>query len=237
MTAPLRHIIGCSSGITSEPEKPSFLPYILEVCGKARPNLLYIPTASGDAEGNIVGFYEMAARTECRPSYLSILRQHKDMQQRVEAADIIYVGGGNTRNLIALWRAAGLDVLLRAAWERGVVLCGQSAGFICWFDNAQTTSSGEPGPVECLGFLPGSCSTHYDSNPARRPHLHASVAEGLISPGYALADHTGLHFVGTELHSAYTCEEGRVSYRVDRDESGAAAETELKLTILQPNCF
>ncbi|HSI84840.1 MAG: Type 1 glutamine amidotransferase-like domain-containing protein [Candidatus Methylacidiphilales bacterium] len=232
--ATLRQIIGFSSGFTSEEGRPSFLPYVTQACGKENPRILFIPTACGDADSAIVGFYETAARVICRPNYLSIVRQHRDMAERVEKADIIYVGGGNTRNLIALWRASGLDSLLREAWERGTVLCGQSAGAICWFDDAQTTSTGEPGPVQCLGFLAGSCSTHYDSNPARRPHLHAAVSGGIISAGFALADNTGLHFHGTRLHAAIKCEDNRTSYRVDRNAEGIAIETEIPLTLIDP---
>jgi peptidase E len=232
MTKILRQIIPLGCGFTTEPGKPSFVPYIFSACGTSNPRILFLPTASADSEGSIAGFYEMMARVECRPSYLSLFRQPLDMAERIASADIIYVGGGNTRNLIALWKAAGLDILLREAWERGTVLCGQSAGGICWFDDAQTTSTGEPGPVKCLGFLSGSCSTHYDSNAARRPHLQKSVAEGTISPGYALDDNAGLHFHGTELHATLVLEPHRKVFRVTRNPDGTATETEIPATLI-----
>jgi len=230
----LRQIIPLGCGFTTEPDKPSFVPYVFAACGKPNPRVLFLPTASADSESSIAGFYEMMARVECRPSYLALYRQPKDMVERIEKADIIYVGGGNTRNLIALWKAAGLDVLFRAAWERGTVLTGQSAGGICWFDDAQTTSTGEPGPVKCLGFLPGSCSTHYDSNAARRPHLQKAVADGIISPGYALDDNAGLHFHGTRLHAALALEPHRKVYRVERTAEGAYRETEVPAQLVGP---
>jgi len=232
MSQILRQIIPIGCGFTTEPGKPSFIPYIFSACGKPNPRILFLPTAAADSEGSIASFYETMARVECRPNYLSLFRQPKDMVERIEMADIIYVGGGNTRNLIALWKAAALDILFRAAWERGTVLCGQSAGGICWFDDAQTTSTGEPGPVKCLGFLPGSCSTHYDSNAARRPHLQGAVAAGTISPGYALDDNAGLHFHGTELHAAMVLEPNRKVFRLNRDPDGTSTEIEIPTQLL-----
>lgn len=234
MTDPLRQIIGLSSGFNYEPGQPSFLPYLLAATGKENPRILFLPTASADSDSSIVGFYENALRLPCRPSYLSLFRQPRDMAARVAEADIIYVNGGNTRNLIALWRASGLDVLLREAWERGAILAGVSAGAICWFDDAQTTSTGAPGPVSCLGFLPGSCSTHYDSNKDRPPHLRRAVAEGTISPGYALSDNTGLHFHGTQLHAVLACEAGRKVFRLDRNPDGTSTEIELPTRLVGP---
>ncbi len=234
MSAPLRQIISISSGFNYEPGQPSFLPYMLAATGKENPSILFIPTATADSDGSIVSFYENSLRLDCRPSYLSLFRQPKDMANLVASADIIYVNGGNTRNMLALWRASGLDVLLLKAWENGTVLSGMSAGGICWFEDAQTTSGGQPGPISCLGFLSGSCSTHFDSNKDRPPHLRQAIGEGSISPGYALSDNTGLHFHGTELHAAIACEAGRKVYQFAQNPDGTVAETELQTQLVGP---
>lgn len=221
-----------SSGFNYEPGQPSFLPYLLAAATKENPRILFLPTAGADSDSSIVSFYENTVRLTCRPSYLSLFRQPRDMAARVEEADIIYVGGGNTRNLVAIWRAAGLDVLLREAWERGTVLAGVSAGAICWFENAQTTSTGQPGPVSGLGFLSGSCSSHYDANKERSPHLRQAIADGSISPGYALSDQTGLHFHGTALHAAIACEPGRKVFALGRNPDGTVSESEVPTRLI-----
>jgi dipeptidase E len=144
----------------------------------------------------------------------------------------VIVGGGNTRKLIALWRAAGLDLLLRDAGLRGTVLCGQSAGGVCWFECAQTTSTGRLGTVECLGFLPGSCAGHYDNVAERRPHFHPCLAEGTLLSGYGLSNDTGLEFRGTILHEAIACRPEARAYRVDKGTGGSVLETPLTTRVV-----
>ncbi len=218
-------------GFTTEPGKPTFFPYVLQACGKEQPAMLFLGTATGDAEKHILNFYVNVNRIGGRPDHISLWGQPPDMQARVEAADIICVGGGNTRNMIALWHAAGLDELLRRAWERGTVLCGQSAGAICWFQNAQTKSSGEFGRVECLGFLEGGCAAHYDNVPERRPHLHEMIMAGMISPGYGISNDTALHFKGTGLHAVLASQEESYAYRIDRVD-GEIVEERLEARLL-----
>ena len=113
--------------------------------------------------------------------------------------DVLYVGGGSLLNLLAVWRAHGADTLLREAWEQGIVLCGISAGSMCWFEAGLTTSFGEPRPVRALGFLRGSNSVHHDSERERRPCYHQAIRSESVPPGYAVDDGAGLLFAGTDL--------------------------------------
>ena len=117
------------------------------------------------------------------------------------AHDVIFVGGGNTANLLAVWRAHGFDAILREAWESGVLLCGWSAGMICWFEACVTDSFGPrlTGMRDGLGFLAGSACPHYDGEVLRRPVYERLVREGFPA-GIALDDAAGAHFVGTDLH-------------------------------------
>jgi dipeptidase E len=140
--------------------------------------------------------------------------------------DVLYVGGGSMLNLLAVWRAHGVDAILREAWERGIVLCGLSAGSMCWFEAGVTTSLGHPRPVRGLGLLPGSNSVHYDSEPARRPCFHEAIRTEAVPPGWAVDDGAGLLFAGRELIEAVSARAGAGAYWVEETQ-GEAVETPL----------
>jgi peptidase E len=151
----------------------------------------------------------------------------------VSECDVIYVGGGNTRNMLAIWGACGLDALLRRAWESGTVLCGISAGAICWFEQGHTDSAGSLGAMTCLGFLPGSCCPHYDGEPGRQPSYHALIQQGALSAGYALDEGAALHFIGESVAHIVTSRPAARAFYV-RSESGTAIEEPLQTRFLQP---
>jgi len=149
------------------------------------------------------------------------------------AQDVIYVGGGNTANMVAIWRLHGVDVILREAWERGVVLAGLSAGGLCWFEQGSTDSFG-PGLAALdglLGFLPGAFCPHYDGEAMRRPRLHELIASGSLGPTYACDDGAAVVFHGTKLHEAIAEREGATAYRVER-LGGTVRETALPTRLL-----
>ncbi|HKV86210.1 MAG TPA: peptidase E, partial [Ktedonobacterales bacterium] len=199
-----RHIIalgGC--GLAPEPQNLLLYRYILGHARSERPSVLYVPTASGEAQPNIVQFYATFTQLSCQPAHLSLFTlPSADLRGFVLGQDVVYVGGGNTKSMLALWREWGLDSILREAWEGGTVLAGVSAGAICWFQEGITDSVPGPlTPLNCLGYVKGSCCPHYDSELARRPTYSRMVAEGRLSAGYAADDLAGLHFVGDELAS------------------------------------
>ena len=142
---------------------------------------------------------------DCRPSHLSLFTRTPDLREWVFGRDAIFVGGGNTRSLLGVWREWGLDEVLRDAWEAGIVLSGVSAGAICWFEQGSTDSWADRlRPLDCLGFLPGSCCPHYDAEPERRPALRRMLCAGEIAPGIALDNDAAAHYVGTELRRVVT---------------------------------
>jgi len=147
-----------------------------------------------------------------------------DMRAHLLAQDVIWVSGGSTANLLALWRLHGLDVILRECWESGVVLKGVSAGSLCWHIGGTTDSFGLPlQPVtDGLAFLPYSNSPHHDAEAERRPLIHRLVADGTLPDGYATENGTGLVFFGTELQEAFTEIEGKTAYSITRTGSGAS---------------
>ena len=184
-----------------EPDNLALDRYILAQVDNPRPKVCFIPTASGDAESYIFRFYDSFSQLECQPSYLSLFRlPQADLEDFFLDKDILYVGGGNTRSMLTLWREWGLDVVLQKAYQAGVVLAGISAGANCWFEACLTDSM--PGRISVLpglGFLAGSFCPHFDSNPERRPAYHRFLLEGQIKPGYAADDSAAVHFVDDQL--------------------------------------
>jgi len=160
-------------GMALPPELDNLLlvEYFLAQTRRRRPKVLYIGTATGDSETGKLRFYAGFSRFDCKPSHLPLFaRTPRDLESLILDQDAIFVGGGNTRSMLAVWRDWGLDRYLRIAWEHGVVLGGGSAGSICWFDYGVTDSVAGPlTALPCLGFLPGSNCPHYDSERERRP--------------------------------------------------------------------
>jgi dipeptidase E len=198
---------------------------VLELAG---PRVCFVPTASEYPDKVTVSFYEsFAARAE--PSHVVFNPWPRtDLREHVLVQDAIYVSGGNTANALATWRVHGFDAVLREAWENGALLCGWSAGMICWFDAGVTDSFGPQleGMRDGLGLLPGSACPHYDGEGQRRPVYRQLVADG-FPPGYAADDDAALHFVGTELHEVVATRAGATAYRVE-----AGSETPLDARIL-----
>ena len=216
-------------GFSMEPDNLALDRYVLGLVDWPRPRICFVPTASGDARGYIDNFYAAFSTLPCAPSHLSLFDPPTtDLRSFVFEHDVLYVGGGSTRNLLALWREWGLDCILREAWESGKVLAGLSAGAICWFEEGVSDSvvPGRLEPLRCLGFLLGSNCPHYDGEPERRPAYHRLVATGLIGDGYAADDGVALHFVGDRLERLVSSRPAARVYRVER-QGETVAETPL----------
>jgi peptidase E len=176
--------------------------HLLALTGVERPRVCFLPTASGDADHYVVRFYRAFPATRCEPSHISLFRRETgvgDPRAHLLAQDLVYVGGGSLVSLLGTWRAHGIDTALRDAWQAGVVMCGGSAGSLCWFAEAVSSfHEGPPRRLEGLGFLPWSNAVHYCDEPGRRSAFCEAVTEGM-APGYGAGDAAALHFVGTEL--------------------------------------
>jgi dipeptidase E len=197
--------------------------FILDLVNKTRPKVCFVPTASGDSQEYLQRFYASFAKLPATATHLPLFRLAvTDLRSYLLAQDIVYVGGGNTRNMLVLWREWGLDIILREAWEKGTILCGISAGSICWFEQGLSDSlaAGELRPLICLGFLQGSNCSHYDGEPLRRPYYQRFVSEGSMIGGYAADDWVGLHFVGSKLHQVVSPKPDANAYKVSRTGAG-----------------
>ena len=208
--------------------------YVLGLTGKERPRVACIPTATGDAAEALVAFYNRIPGDRAERSHLALFnRTITDIRAYLLAQDVIWVGGGNTANMLAVWRVHGVDDALRAAWEAGVVLTGGSAGSLCWFECGTTDSFNlhQLAPLhDGLGFLPGSHCPHYDGEAQRRPLYQRLVSEGFPA-GYAADDDAAMLFAGTELREVVTARPEASAYRVERID-GAACETRLDARLL-----
>ena len=207
--------------------------YVLDATGKASPRVCFVPTASGDDRSYIVRFYQAYARFGIDLDVLRFFaRTPDDLRAYLFAFDVVHIGGGNTRSMLAVWRHWGFDTILREAWERGIVLTGSSAGSICWFDAGVTDSlASELTTMSALGFLSGSNCPHYDGEAERRPAYQRMVATQALVPGLACDDGAGVHFLGDTLHEAIAARPNARAYRVERDGS-IARETPLAMRTL-----
>jgi peptidase E len=208
---------------------------------RPQPRVCFVPTASGDAATYLVKFYRAFSRLSCIPSDLTFfgspaLPRNPSATDQLRAfaleQDVIYVGGGNTANMLATWRVHGFDAVLREAWESGVVLSGVSAGAICWFESGITDSFGPHLAAlrDGLGFLPGSACPHYDGESERRPAYQRFVGDGL-APGLAADDGVALRFAGTTLTEVVASRSGAHAYRVDKVDGGII-ETKIDARLL-----
>jgi peptidase E len=225
-------------GFSMEKEGSLLDDYVVELTGRHRPRVCFLPTASGDADHYVVRFYRRFAAT-CEASHVSLFRRDQgtgvedDLASHLLAQDLIYVGGGNVVSMLGAWRAHGLDAILRRAWRRGAVLCGPSAGSLCWFDEALSAFHGGPRAIRGLGLLPYSNCVHYDAEPGRRAEYHRLVAGGM-RPGYAVDDGVALHFRGTVLERAVSSRPCGGAYRVELGRRGKRViETPLEVTPLE----
>jgi dipeptidase E len=212
-----RHIVGLGGGGDTPEQTDRLYEYILGLTGKDRPRVLFIPTAAADDAPYTVWFYERFAR-RAEASHLSTFPwPPENLRDVILEQDVISVSGGNTANMLAIWKVHGIDTLLREAWENGVVLCGASAGMICWFEAGVTDSFGpQLEGMECLGFLAGSACPHYDGEELRRPRYRELIESG-FPEGTAADDGVGVHYVGTEIAEIVTCRPGAAAFQVSRN--------------------
>ncbi len=213
----MRQIVAIGGGgFSMEPENLALDRYILGLVDKPKPKVCFIPTASADSNDYSDRFHLAYQSLGCETSYLSLFWPHRlDFDEYMLEQDVIYVGGGNTRNLLVLWRDWGLDVAIRKAYENGTVLAGVSAGANCWFEEFSTDSMGPLAPWKGLGWLKGSFCPHFDGEAERRPSLKRMLENGEIGPGLASEDRTATHFIDEKLHKCITSNEGSQVFRVD----------------------
>jgi peptidase E len=228
----LRQIVVLGGGgFSMEPDNPALDDYILRLARKRRPKVCFIPTAAGDS-ADYISRFRRAFAEKARPSFLSLFKRSiADVPALLCAQDIIYVSGGNTANLLAVWRLHGVDQALQLAWRRGVILCGVSAGMNCWFEGCVTDSFGPLAPLrDGLGFLPGSACPHYDGEKKRRRAFRQFIAAGLPG-GFACDDGAAIHFINRKILRCVSSRPDAQAYEVKRVK-GKIIESPLPMQFL-----
>jgi dipeptidase E len=202
---------------------------IVELADSQRPRICLLPTASGDPDDQIARFRRAFAERDCAPQVISLFRLGEnpiDLRAELLGQDVIYAGGGSMVNLVAVWRAHGLDEILRECWREGILICGQSAGAMIWFQAGITSSQGEPALAAGLGLLPGSACVHYLTEPVRRRRFLRAIGSGELQSGLGLEDQTGALFEDTELAETISARDGAEVWEATLDGAGVI-ETEL----------
>jgi peptidase E len=200
----------------------TFIKYMAELTGKPRPKLCFLPTATGDSPSSIIAWFRNCAplnvEASVQESFIASPRQTRSWEEVFLSVDGIVVSGGNTLNQQAIWKAQGIDAVLREAWNRGIVLGGASAGSLCWFEEGTTDSRPkELTIVQCLGFLQGSHCPHYDREPERRPLYQRLIATGAMKPGYACDNDAGIFFAGSDVKRVVATRADAKVYYVSRE--------------------
>lgn len=214
-----------------------FVKEIIKLTGKEKPRICYLPTASGDSEQGIIRWYELVSDLSVEPHVQKVWISSYNMKESFEevllSMDAIMVGGGNTLNMMAIWKAQGIDVVLRKVLEKGIVLSGGSAGSLCWFVNGTTDSRPkELSVVEGLGFLPFSHSPHYHSEEYRQPLYHKNIENGIFKAGYAMDDFSGIIFKNGKSFKVVSLGEEYNCFFVSL-QNGKVVEEKLKAEILK----
>ena len=185
--------------------------------------MCFISTPSGDSVEHIEKFYAAFEPLGCEPAHLAFFRKPfraslplANFAEPLLSQDAIFVGGGNTKSALAVWREWGLDRCLAEAWRRGILLAGMSAGAMCWFEQGLTDSYWGAGlkPLQCLGLLPGGCCVHYSSEPNRRVRLHEEVIAGVSGPRVAIDDGAAILYLNKNVQEVVSWRPGATAYRV-----------------------
>jgi len=211
-------------GFSMEPENPALDVYVLEAAAVATPKVCFLPHATSDEARYCLSFYNAFSRYNCRPTTMSLFDTPpmKDMESFLHEQNVIYVGGGNTKSLLAVWREWEFDRILRSCYEHGVVLAGVSAGANCWFESYITDSASTElsALTNGLGLLPGTFCPHYDGEEQRRPTFHRLIANGTVPDGIACDDSAAAHFLDGELHRVVASRPYAQAFHLRRTPSG-----------------
>ena len=203
-------------GFGRDPGKGIIENYILEQAKIKKPNICFIPTATGDNEEYKKNYYSTFSKLDSNPTHLDFFKRTPDLKKLIEDQDVIFVGGGNTKSMLAVWKDWGLDIYLKEAYERGVVMSGVSAGAMCWFEKGITDSwSNDLRIMDCLGFVKGNCCPHYDEEPERKPTVANFLSEQLLDSCLVMEGESALHIKNGKVYASIAFRKGKRSYLVN----------------------
>ena len=215
-------------GFGRNPKNLDIESYIIDNARVSRPKICFIPTATGEDKSYIVNFYKAFSKLHCIPSHLEFFARTPDLRNLILDQDIVFVGGGNTKSMLAVWNEWGLPNLLKQAYINGAVLAGVSAGAICWFNRGVTDSWANSLKImDCLGFVDGNCCPHYDEEEERRPSVHKFLKNGKLEQCYAIEGGCAIHCVDDEIQNAVSFAPNKKAFFITT-HNGVITEKELK---------
>ena len=215
-----RNIIAIGGGgFGRNPGEGIIEEYILKQTRKKKPNICFIPTATGDHDSYKVNYYETFSNLNCNPTHLDLFKRTPDLEKLIAQQDVIFVGGGNTKSMLAVWKDWRLDKILKKAYQSGVVMSGVSAGAICWFQNGITDSwSSGLKVMSCLKFVKGTCCPHYDEEPERKPTVKKLLVAKKHKNIYAIDGGAALHIKNESIFKSISFKLNKNAYEVSIDQ-------------------
>ena len=213
-----RHIVAIGGGgFGRNPNNPIIEEYILNLSSTKNPTITFFPTASAENSDYIVNFYTAFSKLNCNAQHISLFKKTPDLKSIIEESDVIYIGGGNTKSMLAVFREWGLDKILINAYQSGKILAGVSAGAICWFNQGITDSWAHGLRVmDCMNVLEGCCCPHYDGEKNRRPSVMKFIEQNIIPSCLAIEDGSAVHYKDNKLHTAISFYEDKHTYHVSK---------------------
>ncbi len=194
--------------------------YIVSLCDKERPKICFIPTASGDNDSYKLNFYRAFGKLNCLTTHLDFFSRTCDLEEHVLNQDIIYVGGGNTKSMLAVWRDWKLDLVLKKAYNSGIIMSGVSAGAICWFEKGITDSySKSLEIINCLGFLKGIACPHFDEESEREPYVKKLLTEAKIKSCICIEGCSALHVFGENEFKVVNFGENKKCFKLSYEDN------------------
>ena len=229
-----RNIIAIGGGgFGANPGQGIIEAYILKQTKKKKPKICFIPTATGDNEAYKVNYYSTFTKLDCEPTHLDFFKRTPDLKKLILNQDAIFVGGGNTKSMLAVWKDWGLDKILRTAYRNGVVMSGVSAGAICWFQQGVTDSwSSDLKIMSCLNFVKGTCCPHYDEEPERKPAVKKFLMSGKIKDVYAVDGGVALHIKDEKEFKSVVFRKDKGSYRTFLEKKEIVEEKFRKIMLV-----
>ena len=206
--------------------------YILQQSDKEKPNICFIPTATGDSDSYKVSYYETLNKLNCNPTHLDFFKRTPNLEELIKNQDIVFVGGGNTKSMLSVWKDWGLDIILKEAYMEGTIMSGVSAGAICWFEKGVTDSWADKlNIMECLSFTKGNCCPHYDEESERKPSLSQFINEDILRDCYAIDGGCALHVKNDELYKAISFMGEKNSFLVKKENGEIKEEPLSRISI------
>jgi len=199
--------------------------YIISLINKKRPKICFIPTASGDNILYKLNFYRAFSQLDCITSHIDFFSRTENLEKKVLSQDIIYVGGGNTKSMLAVWKEWNLHNILKNAYEKGIVMSGVSAGAICWFEKGITDSfAKELNIIECLGIVDGIACPHFDEEKDREPYVNDIIRRGIIKSCICIEGNCALHIKNDFEYSSIDFGNGKKCFKVTKEKNNLKKE-------------